>query len=227
MRFYRNVAFWLRNYYRFLFLGDRFVLDIRRWFADNGDKTLRLEYALKNESIVFDIGGYEGEWAKTISDTFSCSIYIFEPVPEFAVAIKARFAENARINVYPYGLSNENGDLLISLRGDGSSFYASTAGESAKASVRRFDFALLEELGVSHIDLMKINIEGGEYDLIDFMIENKTIGLVNNIQIQFHNFVPHAIKRRNDIRRRLELTHSETWCYDFVWESWRRKNVEA
>ena len=39
-----------------------------QWFKDNGDKTHRLNYNLNEKSIVFDLGGYEGQWA---SDIFS------------------------------------------------------------------------------------------------------------------------------------------------------------
>lgn len=227
MGLYRKIAGRLRNYYRLIFLGDRFVLDIRRWFSDNGDNTLRLDYELSKDCIVFDVGGYEGAWAEEISARFCCKIFVFEPVPEFAAAIQARFADNPRINVCPYGLSNKSGELTISLSGDGSSFYTAGSSRVAKAAVRKFEFGLLRELGVSRIDLMKINIEGGEYDLLDLMIENKTISVVKHLQIQFHNFVPDAIERRNDIRRKLGHTHSATWCYEFVWENWVLKDAGA
>jgi len=227
MGLYKKITGKLRNYYRLIAFGDRFVLDIRRWFSDKGDKSLRLDYELSKGSTVFDVGGYEGAWADEIFAKFCCRIFVFEPVPEFAAAIQARFAGNTSINVCPYGLSNRNGELTISLSGDGSSFYVAGSSAVAKATVRKFELDLLEELGVGRIDLMKINIEGGEYDLLDLMIENKTICLVKNLQIQFHNFVPNAIERRDNIRRKLGLTHSETWCYEFVWENWVLKDVEA
>lgn len=227
MGLYKKIAGKLRNYYRLIFMGDRFVLDIRRWFSDHGDQTLRLDYELSNDCIVFDVGGYEGAWAEDVSAKFSCKIFIFEPVPAYAAAIQAKFSDNTSISVCPYGLSNQEAELTIGLSGDGSSFYVTGSSGVAKARVRKFDFDLLKELGVSHIDLMKINIEGGEYDLLDLMIENRTISVVRHLQIQFHNFVPNAIERRANIRRKLELTHSETWCYEFVWENWVRKDVEA
>ncbi len=225
MRIFGKIASRLRNYYRLIFLGDRFAIDIRRWFADNGDRTLRLEYGLSKDCTVFDVGGYEGSWAEEVFAKFSCRIHVFEPVAEFAAAIQTRFADRLAVKVHPYGLSNVDGEFAIDLSGDGSSFYVKGSSTPAKAKVRRFDLALLKELGVSRIDLMKINIEGGEYDLLDLMIQNGTIGLVSNLQIQFNNFVPNAIERRNDIRGKLGITHSETWCYEFVWESWRLKDA--
>jgi hypothetical protein len=36
--------------------------------------------------------------------------------------------------------------------------------------------------------------------------------------------VPNAIAEREEIRRRLEETHTLSYDYPFVWESWRRKS---
>ena len=35
---------------------------VERWFADDGDNTLRLNYPLDENSVVFDVGAYKGAW---------------------------------------------------------------------------------------------------------------------------------------------------------------------
>ena len=42
------------------------ALRVAPWLADNGDKTYRLDYNLNENSVVFDLGGYEGQWASDI-----------------------------------------------------------------------------------------------------------------------------------------------------------------
>lgn len=210
----------IRNYYRWMVLGDKFLPEVKRWFLEQSDGNLRLDYALDKNSIVFDVGGYEGSWASEIYQKFECSIFIFEPVPKFADDIKMKFIDNAKVKVLAYGLSDKNDKLLITLGGDNSSFYVNSKRSTVSAEIREFSHELLSSLGVEKIDLMKINIEGGEYDLLEHMINNGTIKLVKNIQIQFHNFVPNAIKRRELIRNQLGVSHQETWCYEFVWENW-------
>ena len=69
------------------------------WFSDNGDKTLRLDYELNNDSIVFDLGGYEGQWASDIFSKYWCFIYVFEPVEKFFNKIEQRFSKNEKIFV--------------------------------------------------------------------------------------------------------------------------------
>ena len=218
----RKIKNKLINYYRWIFLGDRFLPEVQRWFKEQGDGNLRLDYKLDNDSVVFDVGGYEGGWSEQVYDKFKPSIFIFEPVPEYAKSIKAKFSNKPKIKTYDYGLSNRDSKLNIYLNDDNSSFHISKTGKVVIADVKAVTPKLLEELGVNKIDLMKVNIEGAEYELLDYMIENGTFDKVDNLQVQFHNFVPDAIKKRNSIRAKLSITHTETWCYEFVWENWKR-----
>jgi FkbM family methyltransferase len=220
MNFIKKIKNRSRNFYRLILLGDKFLPEAKRWFLEQSDNSLRLDYDLNENSVVFDVGGYEGSWAAEIYEKFKCNIFIFEPVPEFSKNIEQKFLGNKQVHVYSYGLGNKNNQLLITMGDDNSSFYIHSSKNTISAEVRGFSHELLSGLGVETIDLLKINIEGGEYDLLEHMIDNETISLVKNLQVQFHNFVPNAIKRRNDIRRKLGLTHKETWCYEFVWENW-------
>ena len=88
-------------------------------------------------------------------------------------------------------------------------------------AVRAADF--IAGQSISRIDLMKINIEGGEYDLLEHLIDSGVIGAIADVQVQFHDFVPHAEKRMEEIQRRLSETHELTWQYKFIWENWKLK----
>jgi hypothetical protein len=67
---------------------------------------------------------------------------------------------------------------------------------------------------------MKINIEGGEYDLLDHLIETGWIRRIRDVQIQFHDFVSGATQRMHHIQAALKNTHHTTYQYPFVWENW-------
>jgi FkbM family methyltransferase len=191
------------------------------WFAVNGDKTLRLQYDLNSLSVVFDIGGYEGQWSSDIAAMYNCKIFIFEPVIEFAKNIKSRFSKNNNIQVLDYGLSGMNAKREIALAYDSSS----THKEGNKIEIQLVDVvAFMEEHGINEVDLMKINIEGDEYDLLDRLISSGKIKAIRNIQVQFHDFVSGAPERMNDIKINLSKTHKPTYQYEFVWENWERSN---
>lgn len=77
---------------------------------------------------------------------------------------------------------------------------------------------------MSNVDLMKINIEGGEYNLLEKMISSGLISKVDNLQIQFHDIK--ALDSENRMKKiwlALEKTHMVTWKFrPFVWENWKR-----
>ena len=70
---------------------------------------------------------------------------------------------------------------------------------------------------------MKINIEGCEYPLLQHIAANDKLNIVNFYQIQFHNFIEDAEKKRKKILMALSKSHISTWCFKFVWEGWERK----
>ena len=191
------------------------------WFNDNGDKTLRLDYSLSDRSVIFDLGGYEGQWASDIFAMYCCQIHVFEPVEKFADKITQRFFQNEKIFVHRFGLSNLSEKLQISIDGDSSSTFKGKADAEEIELVRAIDF--IKEHNISSIDLMKINIEGGEYELLEHLLEDGFIKNVTNIQVQFHDFVPNAEVRMIGIQQELEKTHFLTYQYPFVWENWQKK----
>jgi FkbM family methyltransferase len=128
------------------------------WIKDKGDKTFRLNYDLDENSLVFDLGGYEGQWASDIFSRYCCKIHVFEPVSEFADKIKTRFAGNKRILVHQFGLSNENRAVLLSVNKTSSSLYKQRGELKEVRLVKAVDF--IQENHIQKIDLMKINIEG-------------------------------------------------------------------
>jgi len=67
---------------------------------------------------------------------------------------------------------------------------------------------------------MKINIEGGEYEIIPYLIVSGHIKNIKQLQIQFHNFIPDSLNRMKSIQNDLSLTHIQTFSYEFVWENW-------
>lgn len=191
---------------------------LNAYFEVNGDETLRLDYDLNEDSIVFDLGGYKGQWTSDIYARFNCTIYCFEPVKSFADKIATRFSKNQKIRVYQIGLSNETKMVTISHCADGSSIMRGQ-GDKEINLVKAIDF--IDENNIQKIDLLKINIEGGEYDLLDHIISTDFISKIDNIQVQFHNFFPGAKSRMEKIQSGLSRTHYVTWQYKFVWENWK------
>jgi FkbM family methyltransferase len=203
---------------------DFFTYWHRRWLLADGDASLRLDYPLNADSVVFDVGGFKGDFSAAILGKFNCNIFIFEPVRDFYGACATRFATDARVACFNFGLGDSDGDFGMINTGDASSICLGPSPCSDLVKVRRFE-TVFSELLITRIDLLKINIEGGEFPLLDHIIASGLILHVNHIQVQFHDFVPLAEHLRMNVRRLLSETHEEVWCFPFIWESWRIRSL--
>ena len=194
---------------------------VQQWFADKGDATLRLDYPLTEKSVVLDVGGYEGAWAALIRERYHCTVHIYEPVPQFAANIRQRFANDPGVYVHACGLSDHTGTADITLSADGSSVHK-TSNTHCTIQLRQAA-EIFSELALAHVDLVKINIEGCEYELLEHFAAAGLLPRIDDIQVQFHDFVPDAAARMALVQSLLKPTHSLTWQYRFVWENWRRR----
>lgn len=196
------------------------------WLADNKERELRYSYNLDEKSVVIDVGGYEGDFASEIFARYQSTVFVFEPVRKYIDCLTDRFRKNNNIKIIPQGLGAKEEELLISVMDEASSYNRSQSihkkGTNEKieiTDVGRF----FTEKKITKVGLIKINIEGAEYDLLDRMIDLKLIPLCVNLQIQFHDFYPDFQSRYNKIKSELEKTHQLTYSYPFVWENWQKK----
>jgi FkbM family methyltransferase len=202
-------------------LGDRWRA-YNDWVRDRGDLVHRLDYSLNTTSTVWDVGGYEGQWASDIFARFGCRIDVFEPVPVAAEFIMRRFSSNPSVCIHAHALGAADGLVHLSLSGDASSVEPSVCrGKSLSVEVRDV-VNVWRSLDTTWIDVMKVNIEGAEYALLERLIATGLILQIGELQVQFHDFIPDAVRRRRAITKLLERTHVRTWCYEFVWENWKR-----
>ena len=223
--FAKKIANRFVRIYKIYVLKDEFTVEVARWFRDKGDETLRLNYPQLNEkSIVFDLGGYKGDFAEAINGKYGCTVHVFEPHPEFYEACIQRFASNDKVILHNYGLSDKDGRFILSDSSDGSSFINPKHQDKIgiECEVKEI-FDIITRLEISNVNLMKINIEGGEYPVLLHLISENKLSVVDNYQIQFHDFIDNANELRNKIIEGLSKTHIRTWCYTFVWENWKRK----
>jgi FkbM family methyltransferase len=194
-----------------------------KWRADGSEHTLRVHYPLQAGSTVFDVGGYDGGWtADLIKHTgVFPHVFIFEPLPNGANAIKARFPDG-RVRIVNAALSDRDGSAGIRNYGHESSMHT----DSGDLQIQTLDIAsFIQNEGITKIDIMSVNVEGHEYVILNRLLDTGLVNIIDNLQIQFHDFIPGAVELRDSIRARLALTHIESYCYPFVWESWKRHRV--
>ncbi len=175
--------------------------------------------------VVMDVGAYVGNWTARIHEKYGAKVYLFEPEPGFARKLSTRFADNEDVQCFSYGLGREDSELVLLKKHMGSTLYSGAAADAKDTVVVpvRDIVGVLDELGLEEVDLLKLNIEGGEYDVLERLIESGRINQVRCLMVQFHEWLDKAQVRRRRIRRALRKTHNQNWNYTFIWEMWTRR----
>ena len=205
------------------FFPSRHQLMLRKWYADGGDYKLRYKYNLGKSSLAFDVGGYQGQWASDLFSRYCCHICVFEPVSEFAEEMRKRFTQNDKIEIFQFGLGGSSRTEVIHISNESSSIFGKSQNREKAQIVDVNEW--IKKKGIDKIDLMKVNIEGGEYELLDRLLSTRLIEKIENIQIQFHNISNSSRSDMERIHKELRKTHNLTYQYEFVWENWALDNT--
>ena len=198
---------------------------VAEWYRLDSEGELRLNYPLTESSVVLDVGGYRGQWASDIFARYLCTVHVYEPVTSFASQLRERYAGNQSIVVHAEGLAATSRSATIYLQRDASTVTVDgvTSDGAEAMSVELMSVVeAIDSLQVETIDLLKLNIEGLEYELLECLLESGYIGMVEHLQVQFHHFVDGSDSRRAAIQEQLKATHRLDYCVPFVWESWNR-----
>ena len=193
------------------------------WLLRKGDDNLSLDYPLENNSIIFDIGAYEGNFTKKIHNKFNCNVYAFEPLKNKASDLEKYFNNFNNVKVYNFGLLGSDKKVKLSNIEAGSSIFSRPEGNVGITVNMKSFYNFVLDNSIERIDLMYMNIEGSEYELLEHIIESGYIKNIKHLQIQFHNFVENSKVKRKDIRKKLKTTHKCKFNYPFIWERWDLK----
>lgn len=196
-----------------------------RWLAAMMlNKELLYEAPLDGSSVVLDVGAHVGEWAESIVERYDPRMYLFEPNPPFYKKIVDRFANNPKVRCFRYGLHDHDAVLRLQQQDQGSTIFDENKREGHSVQVELRDVVrVLDELGLDDVGLLKLNIEGGEYDVLDRLIAAGRMPTIRCILVQYHEWRDGAYFRRFKLQRQFRRTHRVEWDYPFIWEKWVRR----
>lgn len=198
-------------------LPRKFLSPIRQFTRDGHNEVLFRDLELTSNSVVLEFGGYIGEFSEEILRRFDCQLHVFEPVQLFADSLEKRFEGNGKVSIYDYAVGLKQRDFFLVLDGEATSEFRGSMG--LPCSIRSVDQTIIPRLPC--IDLVAINIEGGEYELIPALHQAGTLNRVGQILIQFHRVGPNFDEKVAQIRAIIRETHTLEWRYDYVWEFWK------
>jgi FkbM family methyltransferase len=201
-------------------------------YWDDSLEEKRYHYDLNGDSIVLDFGAYTGIWARELADRFGCKVHSYEAIDRYFKQINWN-----NVIPYQYAVTCETGKEYFHVCDEGSTSEVlcelkmkNDLDATYQGNVLKHRDVPLEEINTidvnevlekfESVDLLKINIEGGEYDILLRMCNTETIGKVKNLQIQFHNFVEDAQQKYDDITIKLKDTHNCDFDSMWRWSFW-------
>lgn len=185
------------------------------------DENLRYDYDLDANSIVFDLGCFMGSFTEEISRRYDCLIYSFEPIKEYYDICIEKFKSNNKIKLYQTGLAEDDFAKDFSICRDASSMFGENLKQQFNVNLIKIDRFMIDNK-IDCVDLLKMNIEGGEYGLLSYIIQNNLSTKFKNIQVQFHENAFSGWRSQYDyIIKNLPKTHHLTYHYEFKFENWK------
>jgi FkbM family methyltransferase len=166
----------------------------RRWFEHRLERT-----PLSHRSDIVELGSAYGGWRLPVEllepsclcycvgvggdisfdlaliERYNATVRAFEPVAEYAQAAIAQASDEPRFSVHAVAIAAADGPLRVQVTHDPTSKSVSAARLYESAAFvelpGRSLRSLMDEFGDDHIDLLKLDIEGAEYEVLP------TIGL--------------------------------------------------
>ena len=171
-----------------------------------------------SNSIVFDLGSYKGSSLLRLASKCQGTIYGFEPIPLFYEEALRIISHEQRIRIFNCAVSDTDGQMTLHMNHDETSI-TKTSGQPIQCQVRSF-VTIWKHLGIQTLDVLHMNIEGGEYDVIRNIMKHDLLKHIKTLVIQFHYPSEETRSFRSMFHAELLKTHTCVYDYAFVWERW-------
>jgi FkbM family methyltransferase len=160
--------------------------------SDYGGWTI-LPDLLDSRSVAYSFGvGQDVSFDLALIDRFGLTVHGFDPTPRSRAWVLAHSLPAAFV-FHDYGIADFDGAMTFypPKREDHVSYSAVPRATRSAASIQGQVLCLatiMRTLGHDHVDLLKMDVEGFEYDVIDALVENRIP--VHQLLVEFHHRLP-------------------------------------
>lgn len=173
----------------------------KKWYGSSYGGFYVCPDILDKDSIVYSFGiGKDISFDRRIIARHDCKVFGFDPTPKSIEYIKS-LPEDQSFSFYDFGISAKTGVEKFFLPKNEKGVSASLnvnqfVNEKNYIEVKMKSFEdIVAELGHRHIDVVKMDIEGAEYDVIETLLQTK-VG-ITQLLVEFHDrFYPGESRSR-------------------------------
>ncbi|MHB9143656.1 MAG: FkbM family methyltransferase [Paludibacter sp.] len=164
--------------------GTTAVVFIRKHYGD-----------IENQNIIVDIGANIGVFTLFAAEQIKSRghIYSFEPIPSNFEILQNNINHNnynEKVTIFNMAVSDRKGTTKMYIVS--SPLHSTIVNEidskdNQSIVVPTVSIAdIIEDNKIEHIDLLKINCEGSEYDII-YSLDNEILSKISEIRMEYHN----------------------------------------
>jgi FkbM family methyltransferase len=157
---------------------------------------------ISRDSTIYSVGvGEDVSFDLALIERFGVTVHAFDPTPRSIAWIGAQRLPDQFV-FHNFGVADVDGRMMLypPKRADHVSFSAVARASTASlgAEFQVFKLAtIMRMLGHEHLDLLKMDIEGAEYGVIDSILETQVE--VRQLLVEFHHRLPGIGARRTDV----------------------------
>lgn len=148
---------------------------------------------------------------------YGCTVHGFDPTPKSIAWVESN-VHDPRFVFHPWALAGHSGTLELYLPVHPGHVSASlrpgTHVSTDRLEVPCFNIGLLRRrLGLAKIDVLKMDIEGAEYEVIEQLVRDGELGEVRQLLVEFHHWLPafDAASTRRALRQLRRAGFAPCW----------------
>jgi len=198
-----------------------------QWYGNKNAGFYIYSKYLDNNSIVYSFGvGEDISFDLQLINSFQCKVFGFDPTPKSVNFIKKNNNLPSQYYFIPIAIFNYDGIVNLKLPENPNYVSCKISNESDKNNIievpcKKFS-TIVKELEHRKIDILKMDIEGAEYDVLDDILKSEI--LIEQILVEFHHRFPElginktkdAIKKLNKYGYKIAAISGSREEYTFI-----------
>jgi FkbM family methyltransferase len=162
---------------------------------------------------VLDVGANVGIWSeyiRTVSETNN--IYAFEPNKNALKILNDSYGD--KITIINKAMTNKDGEIEFFVSNDNSLISSAHNYDNLSVSYKVDSISFktfVSQYGLDRINLFKVDIETGEYDLFE-SLDKQDLDMIDNILVEFHTFAGRTFDK--DTNRLIEIINDAGFTYE-------------